>query len=116
GSGAGPLPPRRSFEEGGRAAAAPARPYAARAPGSPPRSRREDEQGDRLGALLEREDDRPARQQHLRQARRFFSSRGDGLRLQARAGLRSRAKRGNPDSACEERFEYGIPRVWRPSG
>ena len=54
---------------------------------------RRNQQGHRQQAIPEREDDRPARQQHLRQARRVLASRGDGLRLPAQAHLTRRSCR-----------------------
>ena len=53
----------------------------ARAAGASPGRRRQDQQGHRRRAVPEREDGRPARQQHLHQARRPFAGRGHGLRL-----------------------------------
>ena len=58
---------------------------AARAPGPSPDRHRRDQQGDRRQAVPEREDGRPARQQHLRQARCLLAGCGDGLCLPAQA-------------------------------
>ena len=60
---------------------------AARAAGPSPGRCRRDQQGHRAQAVLEREDHRPAREQHLDQARRLFTDSGDGLRLPAQARL-----------------------------
>ena len=67
----------------GREALAPA--HGARGRGPPARGHRPDQPGHRRAAGDQREDGRPARQQHLHQAGVVHQGRGDGLRLAARA-------------------------------
>ena len=55
----------------------------ARAAGAAPGRRRRDQQGDRRRAGPQRADRRPAREQHLRQARVSLARRGHGLRVRA---------------------------------
>ena len=50
-------------------------------------ARRQDQQGDRTRAVVEREDDRSPRQQHLRQGGCFVARGGHGIRLRAQADL-----------------------------
>ena len=65
-------------------------------PGARPRRHREDEQGDRRRPRPQREDRGPAREQHLRQARRVVPVGGDGVRLRARARLAATQKCPQP--------------------
>ena len=66
GCGAGPGAPRRARQR--RGSVATARTDRARAASAAPGCRRQDQQGDRRRVVPEREDHRPARQQHLHQA------------------------------------------------
>lgn len=85
---AGRRPRPRRPGEGRYADARGARPaHHAGGPGPPGGGVGEDEPGRGRGPLPEREDRRPASQQHLRQARRLLEVRGDRLRLRAPPGL-----------------------------
>ena len=64
-----------------------ARAERARAGGAPPRRRREDESRDRRGARRQRAHGRPPPAEHLREARRLVTDRGDRVRLRAPPGL-----------------------------
>ena len=72
-----------------RAPAGPPGTDAARVAGAAPGRDRQNQQGHRYGAVRERENGRPAREQHVRQAARFLQGYRDGLRLRAQAPLTS---------------------------